>query len=61
MGKMEIHFENQDEAEEILELVRYANVLAQKPLVADELRFIAKYPAVARELLTLAPLSHKVD
>ena len=57
MGKMEIHFANQDEAEEILELVRYANVLAQKSLVADELRFIAKYPDITRELLTLTPLS----
>jgi len=57
MGKMEIHFKNQEEAEEILELVRYANVLAQKPLVADELRFIAKHPDIARELLTLTPLS----
>jgi len=57
MGKMEISFENRDDAEEILELVRYANVLAQEPLVADELRFIAKYPDIARELLTLTPLS----
>jgi len=57
MGKMEIHFENQAEAEEILELVRFANVLAQKPLVADELRFIAKHPDIARDLLTLTPLS----
>ena len=57
MGKMEIHFENQDEAGRILELARYANVLAQKPLVADELLFIAKHPDIARELLTLAPLS----
>ena len=57
MGKMEINFENRDDAEEILELVRYANVLAQQPLVADELRFIAKYPGIARELLTLTPLS----
>ncbi len=56
MGKMEIHFTSQKEAEEILELVRYANVLAQKPLVADELRFIAQYPDIARELLTLIPL-----
>ena len=54
---MEIHFENQDEAGRILELARYANVLAQKPLVADELLFIAKHPDIARELLTLAPLS----
>jgi isopropylmalate/homocitrate/citramalate synthase len=57
MGKMEIDFENRDDAEEVLELVRYANVLAQKPLVADELRFIARYPHIARDLLTLTPLS----
>jgi len=55
MGKMEINFENRADAEEILELVRYANVLAQKPLVADELRFIAKYPDIAKQLLTLTP------
>ncbi len=55
MGKMEITFENRGDAEEILELVRYANVLAQKPLVADELRFIAKYPDIAKQLLTLTP------
>lgn len=55
MGKMEISFEDRDDAEKILELVRYANVLAQKPLVTDELRFIAKYPDIARELLTLTP------
>ncbi len=55
MGKMEIKFENKDEAEETLELARYANVLAQAPLVADELRFIAKYPDITRELLTLIP------
>jgi len=48
--------EDPAEAEEVLELVRYANVLAQKPLVADELRFIAQYPDIARELLTLTPL-----
>ena len=57
MGKMEIHFDSRNEAEKILELVRYANVLAQQPLVADELRFIAKYPVITRELLTLTPLS----
>ena len=57
MGKMEISFENRTDAEKILELVRYANVLAQKPLVADELRFIAKYPEIAQDLLTLTPLT----
>ncbi len=57
MGKIEVSFKDAAEAEEILELVRYANVEAQKPLVEDELLFIAKYPQIARKLLTLAPLA----
>jgi len=56
MGRMEVVFEDAAEAEEILELVRYANVEAQKPLVEDELLFIVKHPQIARELLTLRPL-----
>jgi len=44
---MEVSFEDDRQAEEILELVRYANVEAQKPLVEDELLFIAKYPEIA--------------
>jgi isopropylmalate/homocitrate/citramalate synthase len=54
---IEISFANADEAEKILELVRYANVCAQKPLVEDELLFIARYPEIAKKLLTLAPLT----
>jgi len=57
MGKMGISFESRNDAEDVLELARYANVLAQKPLVSDELVFIAKYPEIAKELLTLTPLS----
>jgi homocitrate synthase NifV len=57
MGKMEVDLENRADADDILELVRYANVAAQKPLVEDELLFISKYPEIARELLTLAPLA----
>jgi len=56
MGQMEVSFNNREEASEILELVRYANVEAQKPLVEDELLFIAKYPKIAKKLLTLKPL-----
>jgi isopropylmalate/homocitrate/citramalate synthase len=56
MGKHDVEFASRDEAEKVLELARYANVLAQKPLVADELQFIAKYPDIAKELLTLKPL-----
>ncbi|MCD6600084.1 MAG: homocitrate synthase [Dehalococcoidia bacterium] len=55
MGQIAIHFENSEEAREILELVRYANVATQKPLIEDELLFIAKYPHIARKLLTLKP------
>jgi isopropylmalate/homocitrate/citramalate synthase len=58
MGKMKdpICFSTKEEANEVLELVRYANVESHKPLVEDELRFIAKYPKIAKKLLTLLPL-----
>ncbi len=53
--KLEIEFQSDEEAREILELVRYANVSTQKPLVEDELLFIARYPEQARKILTLDP------
>ncbi len=56
MGKIEVSFASKEEANEVLELARYANVEAQKPLVEEELLFIAKYPQVAKKLLTLTPL-----
>ncbi|MFQ6122362.1 MAG: homocitrate synthase [Dehalococcoidales bacterium] len=56
MGRMEVSFASKEEAREILELVRYANVESQKPLVEDELLFIAKYPKITKKLLTLTPL-----
>jgi isopropylmalate/homocitrate/citramalate synthase len=55
MGQMAVTFEDSAQAEEILELARYANVEAQKPLVEDELLFIAKYSKIAKKLLTLIP------
>jgi citrate (Re)-synthase len=48
-------FKNKSEAEDILDLVRFANVASQKPLVEDELMFIYKYPEITRKLLTLVP------
>jgi isopropylmalate/homocitrate/citramalate synthase len=60
MGQMEVSFEDERQAEEILELARYANVEAQKPLVEDELLFIAKYPRIAKKLLTMRPLEKSV-
>ncbi|MFO8143096.1 MAG: homocitrate synthase [Dehalococcoidales bacterium] len=56
IGESSVSFTNNDNAQEILELVRYANVEAQKPLVEDELRFIHDHPQIARKLLTLKPL-----
>lgn len=55
MGQMAVKFKDARQAERILELVRYANVESQRPLVEDELLFIAKYPRIARKLLTLVP------
>ncbi len=56
MGKMAVTFSNREEANEILELVRYANVQGHKPLVEDELLFIAKYPKIVKKLLTMTPM-----
>jgi len=53
--RMEIKFKNDKDATKILELVRHANVHTQKPLTQDELRFIAKYPDIARKIFTMAP------
>lgn len=53
--KLEIKFKDDKEATNILELVRYANVHTQKPLTDDELKFIAKYPDIAREIFTVNP------
>ena len=53
--KLEVVFKDDKEATEILELVRYANVHNQKPLVDEELRFIAKHPDIARKIFTMSP------
>ncbi len=53
--KLEIEFKNDEEARDILELVRFANVHTQKPLTDGELRFIASYPEQARKIMTVTP------
>ena len=53
--KLEVPFDNDEVATRILELVRYANVHNQKPLVDDELKFIAKYPDIACKIFTMNP------
>jgi isopropylmalate/homocitrate/citramalate synthase len=53
--KLEVAFSDDEQATEILELVRHANVHNQKPLIDDELKFIAKYPEIARKIFTMVP------
>jgi len=55
MGRMAVSFDDAEDARRKVELVRYANVLAQKPLVSDELKFICRYPEISRKLMTLIP------
>lgn len=49
-----IHFQTDDEARRVLELVQYANLHTQKPLTDDELRLIATYPDIVRKMLTVS-------
>ncbi|MBU1125073.1 MAG: homocitrate synthase [Candidatus Omnitrophica bacterium] len=53
--KLEISFKDDAEATKVLELVRYANVHNQLPLVGDELKFIATFPDIARKIFTMSP------
>ena len=50
-----MEFGDDQEATRILELVRYANVHNQKPLVDDELKFIAKHAEIAGKIFTMSP------
>lgn len=52
--KLEVIFKDDKESAEVLELARYANVHNQLPLVDDEMKFIAKYPDIARKIFTVS-------
>jgi len=54
-GNLGIEFPDDSTADEILELVRFANAHTQLPLLPDELTFIAKYPDQVRKVLTVIP------
>lgn len=54
-NKLEIEFKDENEAHNILELARFANVHTQKPLTETELKFIYHYPDIAAELMTATP------
>jgi isopropylmalate/homocitrate/citramalate synthase len=51
-GKLEIEFKDEEEAHLILDLARMANMQNHLPLIGDELRFIARYPEIAREIMS---------
>ena len=53
--KMGIHFHDDNEARNVLDLAQYANLHTQKPLTDDELRFMASYPDIARKIMTVNP------
>jgi len=53
--KLGIHFQDDKEARNVLDLVQYANLHNQKPLTDDELRMVAKYPEIVRMILTMDP------
>lgn len=52
---LELEFHDEDEARNILELARYANVHTQLPLTDSELRFIYYYPNIAAKIMTVTP------
>ena len=54
-NNLELEFHDEDEARNILELARYANVHTQKPLTDSELKFIYFYPNIAAKIMTVEP------
>ncbi len=52
---LELEFKDEDEARNILELARYANVHTQKPLTDSELKFIFYHPDIAAKIMTVTP------
>lgn len=52
---LELEFHDEDEARNILELARYANVHTQLPLTDSELKFIYYHPDIAAKIMTVTP------
>ena len=57
---LELEFNDDEEARNILELVRYANVHTQKPLTKSELKFIYHYPDIAAKIMKVEPYFNPV-
>jgi isopropylmalate/homocitrate/citramalate synthase len=52
---LELEFKDEDEARNILELARYANVHTQRPVTDSELKFLYYYPDIAAKIMTVSP------
>ena len=57
---LELEFKDEEEARNILELARYANVHTQKPLTKSELKFIYFYPNNATKIMTVKPYNKPI-
>ena len=57
--KLGIEFHDDSDARNVFELVQYANMHTQKPLTDDELRLIASYPEIVRNILKITPEEEK--
>jgi isopropylmalate/homocitrate/citramalate synthase len=53
--RLGVHFKTDKEARQILDLVQYATIHTQESLTDDELWFLAKYPDIARKVMTVNP------
>ena len=53
--RLGVTFPDDESAEHMLELVRYANAHTQLPLIDDEILLIARYPEQARRIITIVP------
>jgi homocitrate synthase NifV len=51
-GRLEIEFKDEEEARLVLDLARMANMQNHLPLTSDELKFIARHPEIAREIMS---------
>ena len=54
-NNLELEFHDENEARNILELARYANVHTQQPLTKNELKFIYYHPDIAAKIMTVSP------
>jgi len=53
MKNLGIEFKDKEEAQSVLNTVRYANLSINKPISDEELIFVCQYPEIAKKILTV--------